>query len=334
MTDRILKQSEVTAEETAWARAILNDATTYPMGAWAMHSFDPPGITVRARVEWHGYRGATPAEHLNHPIRGVTLYEALGAELQPAVKAAQRMQVTAQRTQGVDVSHYQQSVDWKRLSTEGNVAFAYVKATEGKTITDDMMAKHHAGTGDNGVLRGPYHFFRITSDPVEQVRRFMDEAWKVGDWELPPCIDAEWQSTKDALGGHSASEFFDCLYKAVRELASMGRRPLLYTAPGFWGMLPNGEIEELTDLWLAHYTQGAPHVPGDWPAWRIWQDTASASLPGYGGKADHNYFAGSLADLKAWAGVEHLPTQAELDQGGRDFALIDAIDRGEEGLKS
>lgn len=37
---------------------------------------------------------------------------------------------------GVDVSHYQGEIDWEILSSQ-NVDFAFIKATEGSTFTDD-----------------------------------------------------------------------------------------------------------------------------------------------------------------------------------------------------
>ena len=40
--------------------------------------------------------------------------------------------------QGIDVSHYQGAVDWKKVKTAG-IAFAYAKATEGNTYTDGQV---------------------------------------------------------------------------------------------------------------------------------------------------------------------------------------------------
>jgi hypothetical protein len=67
---RPLMQSEVTPDMTAWAVAILNDSSTYPMFATATMTFG--ALTVLARVEWH------PPDFQNGEVhRGVTLYTPL-----------------------------------------------------------------------------------------------------------------------------------------------------------------------------------------------------------------------------------------------------------------
>jgi hypothetical protein len=65
---RLMQQSEVTPDMTAWAVAILDDPVTYPMFSTAMQTFG--GLMVLARVEWH------PPDFQNGVVhRGVTLYE-------------------------------------------------------------------------------------------------------------------------------------------------------------------------------------------------------------------------------------------------------------------
>lgn len=42
---------------------------------------------------------------------------------------------------GVDVSHYQGDIDWQVLSGQ-NIQFAYIKATEGSSHTDEKFASN------------------------------------------------------------------------------------------------------------------------------------------------------------------------------------------------
>jgi hypothetical protein len=61
-------QTDVTAAMTAWAVAILDDPTDYPIFATATRTFGT--LAVLARVEWH------PPDFQNSVVhRGVTLYE-------------------------------------------------------------------------------------------------------------------------------------------------------------------------------------------------------------------------------------------------------------------
>jgi hypothetical protein len=64
----LMQQSAVTAEMTAWAVAILQDPTDYPLFCALTRTFGV--LLVMARVEWH------PPDSLNGVVhRGVTLYQ-------------------------------------------------------------------------------------------------------------------------------------------------------------------------------------------------------------------------------------------------------------------
>jgi hypothetical protein len=65
---KILQQSQVTPDMTAWAVAILHDPITYPLFAITTKTFG--GVAITARVEWHPPDFQNAVEH-----RGVTLYE-------------------------------------------------------------------------------------------------------------------------------------------------------------------------------------------------------------------------------------------------------------------
>lgn len=65
---QLMQQSQVTSAMTAWAVAILDDPTDYPMFSTATKIFGT--LMVLARVEWH------PPDFNNETVhRGVTLYE-------------------------------------------------------------------------------------------------------------------------------------------------------------------------------------------------------------------------------------------------------------------
>ena len=40
--------------------------------------------------------------------------------------------------QGIDVSHFQGNVDWKKMEEQG-ISFSYIKATEGSSYVDPMF---------------------------------------------------------------------------------------------------------------------------------------------------------------------------------------------------
>lgn len=306
MSARVLRDSEVTPSLTAWTSSILHDPSK-PLGYQEDRDFG--GKTFRARVETHTFIGRT-GQQVPGGLRGVTLYAVDGASI--AAPHDADFSPTTELAKGLDVSAFQPGIGWSSVASAG-YSFAGIKVSEGLTYTSKEAAAQHKGSGDAGLVRIAYHFFRSTSDPCAQVRRFLEIATAIGDWD-GFALDAEWQSAALPLGGLSAAEFADHLADAIDELADQGgaKRPLLYIAPGFYSLLPtNGLPADRCDVWLAHYTTGAPSVPAAWPSWAFWQFTESGFVPGVNGKADIDRFCGTADQLRAWAKTGKLPVHHE-----------------------
>jgi hypothetical protein len=60
---------------------------------------------------------------------------------------------------GIDVSHYQGSINWKDVKN-GGFSFAMAKATEGLTYVDPTFGTNYAGMHAVGLVRSAYHFGR------------------------------------------------------------------------------------------------------------------------------------------------------------------------------
>ena len=88
----------------------------------------------------------------------------------------QRMQMhhTANilQQQGIDVSHYQGRIDWDRVARTGDVAFVYVKATEGAGYVDDCYLRNLYGARRAGIPVGVYHFFSPSASALVQLENF------------------------------------------------------------------------------------------------------------------------------------------------------------------
>jgi len=64
----------------------------------------------------------------------------------------------------------------------------FIKATEGTSLEDKSFASNWAGAQAAGLLRGAYHFYHPSVDPIEQADFFLS---KVVTCELPPVLDVE-----------------------------------------------------------------------------------------------------------------------------------------------
>ena len=64
---------------------------------------------------------------------------------------------------GIDISHYQGSIDWIQLTsnktTKFPIHFVFMKATEGGDHADDTFPFNFDQAHRYGFIRGAYHFF-------------------------------------------------------------------------------------------------------------------------------------------------------------------------------
>ena len=62
-------------------------------------------------------------------------------------------------TFGIDVSHHQKKIDWKKVRFWKNkkINFVYIKATEGETYKDSFYSQNILGAKENEITVGSYH---------------------------------------------------------------------------------------------------------------------------------------------------------------------------------
>ncbi len=75
-------------------------------------------------------------------------------------------------TRGIDVSRYQQVVNWQQVSDAG-IAFAFARASQGRQYTDPYFATNWAHIRTAKLVRGAYHVFRPSHDALEQANHFI-----------------------------------------------------------------------------------------------------------------------------------------------------------------
>lgn len=207
------------------------------------------------------------------------------------------MAVSAARVSGIDVSHFQDQIDWQQVRSVG-VIFAFIKATEGTSHSDPQFAGNWHRAKAARVLRGAYHYFHPQVDPQRQARFFLDKL--NGDpGELPPVLDLE------VLTGASPGQVIAGAGRWMELVAAeLDRSPVLYTGSAFWRRTLNNSTA-LSDypLWIAHYTSASnPVVPAAWPAWTFWQFSQQGRVAGISGDVDLDVFNGTVDDLQALCG--------------------------------
>ncbi len=198
---------------------------------------------------------------------------------------------------GVDVSRWQGDIDWVKLRSQG-ANFAYIKATDGGDHLDPMFAKNWREADRAGLRRGAYHFFYWCRSASSQADWFIRNVPRTAD-ALPPVIDVEWNHLSACKKRPSREVVLEKMQVFMDRLeAHYGQRPVIYTAPDFYGDNLRGAFPN-HPFWLRAVAQHPSKVyPGR--NWVFWQYSGSGLSHGVRGKIDLNVFAGSEGDWRRW----------------------------------
>ncbi len=200
---------------------------------------------------------------------------------------------------GIDVSKYQNEIDWKRAKAAG-IAFAFIKATEGGDRVDDRFKENWDGARKAGVLRGAYHFYYFCRPAIEQVAWFIKNVPKDRS-ALPPVLDMEWNhkspSCKLRPKGEIVRREMRIFLKKLKQ--HYGKPPLIYTTVDFYRENQLGFLRD-ANFWLRSVADHPSNIyPGQ--KWLFWQYTGTGIVPGIKGDTDINVFHGSTNQWKDWA---------------------------------
>lgn len=191
---------------------------------------------------------------------------------------------------GVDVSEYQGHIDWQTLSAQ-DLAFAFVKATEGSGAVDSCFEQNRSGAAQAGLAVGAYHFFSFDSPGATQAENFLAALDGQPD-ALPPVVDLELYGNY-ALAPKPAAQVTGELRVLLTALErATGRTPILYVT-GRARRLYLDESFARYPLWLR-----SVYLPPGQDC-LFWQYTDRGRLAGYSGPErfiDLNVFCGSEAD--------------------------------------
>lgn len=204
------------------------------------------------------------------------------------------------RARGIDVSHYDPTVDWSAAASAG-ISFAFAKASQGSnasspSYTDPMFANHWQAIKDAGILRGAYHFIGLpqpttpqanwNDDIHSQIDHFLSQVGPLQPGDLPPVLDLEdgdsparWAaliaSDREAALG-LVRESITYLTAQIQAQAP-GVLPILYTGSFWWSQLRDPDA-------------AADNMPfGSYPLWFAQYPLAHATprpVPGQPGKTD------------------------------------------------
>lgn len=203
---------------------------------------------------------------------------------------------------GVDVSHYQGTINWSSVKSAG-ISFAYIKATEGTSYTDPEFSANYLHAYNAKVIRGAYHFAQPSlSSGSAQATYFAAHggAWSQDNLTLPGMLDLEGGCS--GLSTTSMRSWILAFYNTYKTKTT--RDVVIYTSPSWWNTCTGSwtGMSTKSPLYVADWTTASnPTIPNGFPYATIWQYTDSGSVSGISGAVDRDRFNGTASRLLALA---------------------------------
>lgn len=196
---------------------------------------------------------------------------------------------TANSSVGIDVSKWNQDIDWSRVKNAG-VEFAIIRAgyrgsTTGSLVVDPYFEQNIKGATEADVLTGVYFFTQAVNE-VEAVEEasMVIELLKKYEIQYPVFIDTE------GAGGNGRADSLDVATRtAVCEafcstIANEGYNAGVYASRNWYNTRLEAERLEKYYIWLAEY-RSEPLYEG---SYQMWQYTSKGSIDGIEGNVDVN----------------------------------------------
>ena len=192
---------------------------------------------------------------------------------------------------GIDISHYQKTVDWRRV-IEDKIEFAFCKASQGTSFVDPMFEQHMYGAETVGILTGSYHFL-TSEDGVLQAEHYYKTVEKARALYgikhlLSPVADIEENPADNSLPTPDIVKDF------TNRLTELWKEPIIYTRRALLDKVIPQENWGKYKLWLADYS-GMFKEPENWPVvlWQYGQEWVN----GIGKDVDRDIFFGNLSEF-------------------------------------
>ena len=173
---------------------------------------------------------------------------------------------------GIDISSYQGYIDWAKVSSDKDIRFVYIKATEGATYRSPHYAHNITQARRYGLLVGSYHYLTSTSSIDEQFNNFSTYALRDVQ-DLLPMLDVE------VRGTWSRSQLIDSVERFCDLVKDhYGVQPMIYSTMGFYNknLTPHFNKHK---LYIGRYSNSEPEI--NWEGeYTIWQYSESGIIPG------------------------------------------------------
>ena len=185
---------------------------------------------------------------------------------------------------GIDVSRFQDTINWKKVANSKKIEFVYIKASEGASIRDKMYRYNAKKASDAGLKVGSYHVYSSTTTAKQQFTNFKKAVGKTKQ-DIVPVLDIE------AVHCHKLyMARVDMLLDLMEK--EYGAKPMIYTSEKLYLTHFNIKKYKKYHFFIANYKR-EPKM-----AYTLWQYTPRGKQKGINGFVDFSRFS-SRYDIKA-----------------------------------
>ena len=193
--------------------------------------------------------------------------------------------------QVVDVSTFQQTIDWSQVKQDGIVG-AMIRAGYGFGTVDNQYRANVTGCENNGIPYGMYHYSYATNieDAKKESEFFINNA-KGTSPSYPLAMDVE-EASQAAMGKQALTAMILAFCDMIK---AAGYQPMLYTnlnwATNYIDMsqIDNAGIR----VWIAQYNTTLDYKGN----YFLWQYTSSGRVAGIPANVDLNYLGSDTGEI-------------------------------------
>lgn len=190
----------------------------------------------------------------------------------------------------MDVSRWQNRIDWDKVKTSGLVSGVMLRAlgnsakdAPSKPYIDPAFERNYAECQRLGIPCGVYYYCKAVNTAEADAELALLRKVLTGKTvQLPVAVDIEDTYVQAPLDKQTLT---DIAAHALAAIEQMGFYAMLYTGLYFGqtNLYMGGAALKKYDVWLAAYRPGKPA-----PEWSfvVWQYTSKGKIPGVSGDVD------------------------------------------------
>lgn len=186
---------------------------------------------------------------------------------------------------GIDVSKWQEDINWKKVASQG-IDFVMIRSSFGREHTDEKLKTNVEGCEKYGISYGFYHYTYATT--VEEARieaKYFLKTIKNYHPDYPVVLDIEEEFYKQM----SRKQITNIIVAFMKELDNAGYYGVVYSYAKFFAEYIDMSRISKYDIWIASWGDEEKLNSVYDGYYSMWQYSATGKISGISGEVDLDY---------------------------------------------